>query len=918
MKTCSQCGTELPGNAKFCLNCGQSQGATPGAQTQAVVDGSGAVGQMGSAAASTGGVAVLGDVHGNIYVGQPPQDDAQALAIYRRVLAQTCGHLPLRGVDVGAADPSLAQEPLGLSNVYVDLNTTTHVQQDDKGERAQPGEDKTRPLSALEAVAANRRLALLGDPGGGKTTFVHHLAHCLAAGQTERMHGWPQVEADALPIVIILRDLAVALPNPLPTQAQPQHLWTFVTMRLQAQNLEFAAKPLHQALEQGQAVLFLDGLDEVTTREQRAFVRDAVTVFVKRYSKIRVLVTCRVLSYQPPAQGKPDLRLAKFPSFELAPFDEDRINRFVGAWYDELARGGVVRSQDAAGLARQLRQAVRRPDLWQLAPNPLLLTVMALVHAHKGRLPDARALLYEETVDILLWRWEQIKAGGQAEAPRLRQLLREAQCADVDLKRVLWRLAYEAHAQDDGDDDGVADIGELKLEKALAALKDGDRNWAQQVVEVMKLRAGLLLERAPEVFSFPHRTFQEYLAGAHLAAQADLARRAARLAQHAAWRQVILLAVGRLVYLAGDTDKPLALVGELCPQRVVDDEASWLQAWLAGDALLEVGTRRVSGSNLGQDLLARLRQRLAELLNRGRLSPRQRAAAGSTLARLGDPRSGVGLRPDGLPDIAWCEVPGGPFIMGTRQEDLPALEKRFGKSPFYEWETPQREFNLPTFQISQYPITNTQYTAFVAAGGYGERRYWSESGWRRKERGKWTQARDHGLPFNLPNHPVVGVSWYEALAYCRWLTGVWRDAGVITPRQEVHLPTESQWEKAARGVDGRQFPWGDEIDPNWANYSAGEIGTTSAVGCFPGGASPYSVLDMSGNVWEWCMTRSQGNYENYKDDNDPEGRGSRVLRGGAFWTTQRDVRCAFRYYDAPNFRFSLVGFRVIVAPGLHL
>ncbi len=428
------------------------------AQVQATVSGSGAAAQLGSAAATTGGVAVGGDVHGSIYVGPPPQDDAEALAIYRRVLAQACSRLPLRGVDVGAADANVTQEPLGLSNVYVDLDTTTQVQQDDKEERARPGERETRSLSVLEAVVANRRLALLGDPGGGKTTFVHHLAHCLAAGQTERLPSWPQNEGDALPIVIILRDLAAALPDPLPAQAQPQHLWAFITARLQAQNLEFAAKLLRQALEQGRAVLFLDGLDEVPTRGQRAFVRDAVTVFVRRYLKIRVLVTCRVLSYQPPAeQGDPDLRLAGFPSFELAAFDEGRIDRFVDAWYKELARSGVVRSQDAAGLARQLREAVRRPDLWRLAPNPLLLTVMALVHAHKGRLPDARALLYEETVDILLWRWEQIKAGGQEGVPRLRQLLLQAGRTDVDLKRVLAQLAYQAHSQED---DPFSDMSE--------------------------------------------------------------------------------------------------------------------------------------------------------------------------------------------------------------------------------------------------------------------------------------------------------------------------------------------------------------------------------------------------------------------------------------------------------------------------
>ena len=139
------------------------------------------------------------------------------------------------------------------------------------------------------------------------------------------------------------------------------------------------------------------------------------------------------------------------------------------------------------------------------------------------------------------------------------KLLQDAGRLDVDLKKVLSELAYEAHAQvsTDSDGDKLAGIGELRLQKALAALKDGDYNWARQVIEVMRLRAGLLLERAPEVFTFPHRTFQEYLAGAHLAAKANFAREGCELAgQGNQWREVILLAVGRLVYLVESRISP--------------------------------------------------------------------------------------------------------------------------------------------------------------------------------------------------------------------------------------------------------------------------------------------------------------------------------------------------------------------------
>jgi len=888
------------------------------AETRTAVEGSGAIAREGGAAAGAGGVAVGGDIHGSVYVGPPPQDPDEALGIYRRVLAQASRNLPLRGVDLGASDPTGGQQRLDLAQVYVDLDTKTQVPlaEEKKRRRDLFDERETRPLGALEATVSNRCLVILGDPGSGKSTFLSHLALCLAAYGLEpegpqsecqdwlaRLPGWPEEEANALPIPVVLRDFARWLPEDV-KRAEPRHLWDFILSRLEAQNLAFAAEPLHQALEEGKAVVLLDGLDEIPSRAQRTFIRDAVVAFAGRYPQSRLVITCRTLSYQEPAW-----QLGGLPAFELAPLDEEKIDRFIGAWYNELARFGVVKAEEAGGLTRRLQEAVRRSDLWRLAPNPLLLTVMALVHTHKGRLPDARALLYEDTVDVLLWRWEQIKAGGEEAAPRLRRLLLEAGRTDVDLKRALWWLAFEAHQEGGtGDDEALADIGELQLQKALAGLHpEGSRDWAHQVIEAMKLRAGLLLERTPEVYTFPHRTFQEYLAGAHLSAQADFAKQAVQLVEEGAfWREVVLLAVGRLVYLGGYTDKPLALVGELCPRPVVDDEVAWRKAWLAGEVLVEMGLNRVQDSALGLDLAERVSRRLADLVGKDRLSPIERAAAGDALARLDDPRPGVGLRPDSLPDILWCDVPAGSFVMGSDKAQDPDA---------YGDESPRHEQPMPyDYRISKYPLTNAQFAAFVQEGGYDNPGYWTEAGWQWK--GDRTGPGTYGGVYDLPNHPVVMVTWYEALAFCRWLDEQLHQRGELSEGEHVTLPTEAEWEKAARGADGRRYPWGDEPDPNRANYDDTGIGTTSAVGIFPGGRTPYGCLDMSGNVWEWCRTKWLGNYEGYEEraDHDPEGTSPRVLRGGAFAYDRRYVRCASRLRNGPDARWDDDGFRVVVVP----
>jgi formylglycine-generating enzyme required for sulfatase activity len=509
----------------------------------------------------------------------------------------------------------------------------------------------------------------------------------------------------------------------------------------------------------------------------------------------------------------------------------------------------------------------------------------------------------------------------------------------VDLKRALWRLAFDVHRQSRaGDDEALADIGELQLEKALAELHpERSRDWAAAVVEAMKLRAGLLLERTPEVYTFPHRTFQEYLAGAHLATQANFAAEAVKqMSDPALWWEVILLGAGRLVYLVGDMDKPLALVGELCPQHGADTRQGWKQATLAGDVLREIGLNRVRESALGRDLLERVQARLVDTLATDKLTAQERALAGVTLAKLGDPRREVTT----VEHMPFCLAPGGPFWMGEGKE-----QHRCDAAPADFW-------------ISRYPVTNAQHSLFVAAGGYGHEPYWLEA----KQSGFWQPGGFKGYgdeswrtgplefrePFGLPNHPVVGVTWYEALAFTRWLTDHLHAKALLAPGWAIQLPSEAEWEKAARGgwqvaappvmrspaqglqatvalVESpnqkRTYPWLGDINPERANYAAAKIGATNAVGCFPSGVSPYGAEEVSGNVWEWtCSLYGEYPYpasgkELLQRENLAAGPADRrVLRGGSFDADENYVRCAARDWVNPGRGNVDVGFRVCAAP----
>jgi formylglycine-generating enzyme required for sulfatase activity len=224
----------------------------------------------------------------------------------------------------------------------------------------------------------------------------------------------------------------------------------------------------------------------------------------------------------------------------------------------------------------------------------------------------------------------------------------------------------------------------------------------------------------------------------------------------------------------------------------------------------------------------------------------------------------------------------------------------------FDDEMPQHRLQSAAFSVSKYPITNLQFDVFVQDGGYRTkwRSCWTEAGW--LEKGRRSGPEKLGGLYDLPNHPVVNVMWYEAVAFCNWLSR--------QLKQSVSLPTEAQWERVARHTDGRRYPWGDDITPDHANYSETGVGATTAVGIFPKGASKCNALDMSGNIWEWCLTKWFDNY-NVLPDDELADNVDRVVRGGSFSYDARLVRSAVRSSPPPSpyGRFGDLGFRVVVA-----
>lgn len=282
--------------------------------------------------------------------------------------------------------------------------------------------------------------------------------------------------------------------------------------------------------------------------------------------------------------------------------------------------------------------------------------------------------------------------------------------------------------------------------------------------------------------------------------------------------------------------------------------------------------------------------------------------------------------------MEFVEIPRGILLMGDpRMRDA----------------SPQHRVEIGAFALGKYPVTNAEFAEFINARGYETERYWTAMGW------KWLRGRLgqelapgfwHAPRLNQARYPVVGVSWYEAVAFCNWMSeegnkgnkgnqgnegtqGTQGTEGIGDTRYAIRdgramyrLPSEAEWEYAARGAESaRNFPWGDRFERGRANTAEAGFGGTTPVSHFPAGVSPFGVWDMAGNVFEWTLSKWGNNWQELQypypyraqsDCEDIEGSGARVMRGGSWFNPYQEALCAYRSRYLAGSRGSNIGFRV--------
>ena len=843
---------------------------------------------------------------------------SQTTTRYLRHLVERYQYLDYRGM--GMVDGIPIRIP--LLEMYIPLKARVEIVEGNRaaghwGMTEATNYTLSEPLSLLDLLQQHDGLVVLGDPGAGKTTFLKYLALQLASEQGQALG-----LNNRLPLVLSFSAYA----NALAEKDIPLHHFLAQFYRSTGLDLPLEAM-IENALEQGIALLLLDGLDEVNDERLRHLLVQRILTFFtfQRQNGNKFVFTSRAAGYR-------DVRLIVDGLVEctLVDFDLAEITQFVEKWTQLVER--TTQGETAVAITNAEREKTEllatvqeNPGLCRLATNPLLLTILVLMKRQGIVLPERRVELYEQYVQILLRQWNLARSLDRPLSHKV---------DTVELFRVLVPLALWMHETVSGA--GLVErraiqrkLTEIYRQRAVTEPEQA----ANQFLQDVQVQVGLLAERGPGLYGFLHLTFQEYLAAIAVAqlGQSDIQPVITKLLGHVTqeyWREVILLTIAYIGLIQHRDEAASAILLTLIEQAGEQMEQATL---LTADALRNAWPGGVTVACRTAVIHA-----LQTMMGNTAQTPAvRRARAGQLLAQVGDPREFV----TAVDEMHLCYVPPGPFWMGN------GVDEHINDSLSYG------------YWISRFPITNAQFAQFVSSGGYDTATFWAEAqavdrwqtgaaqDWR--SRGWRNQPYDYGSPYNLSNHPVVGITWYEALAFTRWLNQHWQEKSWLPTHWRVYLPSESEWEKAARGglevtaipliepvsmirhveigrrprqanpFPNRITPWAGEAEANWANYQATGIEATNAVGCFANGVTLYGCEEMCGNGWEW--TRSQYRAYPYSPHDGRETEAIKlyhqmVIRGGAYWVDALTISCSVRARRSPNDRNSNYCFRVVIIP----
>ncbi|MFN8059106.1 MAG: SUMF1/EgtB/PvdO family nonheme iron enzyme [Vicinamibacterales bacterium] len=809
---------------------------------------------------------------------------------YRAWLKKETGTLELLGLS-GAQGRSLF-----LSSVYVPIVTLRSEERRERMTRIDAEGDMREQADLLLHALGHRSLYVPGGPGFGKSTFCSWVAWLACEGAMpvsdvdpppEFTESLPRSLTGRLPVLVRLRyfweELAKGTRKRTFSAAE---LATSLDAWLGAQVPPGARVELADFIEHGLGLFIFDGVDEVPAETKngecypKELLLNALSQAVKQWiPKGNVLL----VTSRPYGLSVDEFNRLGLEEAPIADLPGDMQQLLVRRWFRIQKQDAEKGDVQAADLTRDIGE---REWLQPLAANPLMLSAMCAIYSDGGRLPQDRHQLYDKIVESVLTK--------RYPDPNRRSHAR-------------FELGAIAYAMHTGDAFGTAHTAPApqatihEAETALAkdegagTLRDRVLGPREALLDLLT-QSGLLTGGGEARVAFYHLSIQEFLAAERLFELRNESLGSAMLdhGEVPAWRNTLSFLFGRLLAAFSVPTRAIDLLGQVVGEIDSTKYGTQLVAADCAEMLQAKGVR------LRQDPDEKLRRELLASMTT-RASAAERCDAGTALGKIGDPRFDADrwfLPVEDDAPLGFLRVPAGPFTMGSARS----------KDRYAQDDETLHTVDLPEFYVARYPVTVAQFARFVTESGFS--------------------VGDRDCLRGVPNHPVVSVSWHEALAYCDWLTDrlrAWTDAppgiqswldATLRDGWCVTLPSEAEWEKAARGDDGRVYPWGDSIEPDRLNCYDTGIGRTSSVGAFPSGASPFAALDMAGNVWEWTRSHHKAypynaddGRENLKAGNDVR----RVVRGGSFRNLVDFVRAAIRDCDSPVYRDDYVGFRLVVS-----
>ena len=783
---------------------------------------------------------------------------------YLTSLKNEHGHIEIRGLHVGSGKA----HRFPIDELYVPLKMSPQIdrRRSDKKTEELRG-PQTHP--GLEEALKESRVVIVGDPGAGKTTFLRRIAYDRARA---RLEGSPGSTKSPLPIYIRMGQLSEHRSECRKRRQGPKlnespaWLWHFLAARSVEAEWGLDEDFFRKAIHNGDAILLLDGLDEAPDRKERAALARMFERAVADHEKCRFVVTTRPRAYEGLAV------LSGFAEAQVEPFEPEAVDTFLRHW----SAGLFPKNPPGADEHRnELAAALKaKPEIRRMARNPVMLTALAALYWNDKRLPDQRALLYESILSWLLRSRETLPGRAGEETTRER----------------LSRLALKMQTNPKG---RLTQAGRRWASEAIAGEFGGNVKEAEAFVAQEEVDSGVITGLGNNV-RFWHLTFQEYLAARAVAGQSEREQiemfAAKERLYDPEWRETTLLFAG-VLYGQGKP-KVDAFVSAIL-KKLGKEPSLAKKARCVGLLGAMVQDLRPYGYAPADPLYKETLDAVMAIFDSvegQKIDLRTRIDAADALALAGDPRFAD-------PEANWVRIPAGTFWMGA--------QKANPTKPNYDKEAdddaaPVHEVKLSAFEIGRYPVTVGEYQRFIDDGGYQKKEFWGAGGFRKS--GEAPKGWDDQQ--TRPTRPVIELNWYEAAAYCVWAGG--------------RLLTEAEWERAARGKDGRNYCWGDETPYlTRANFTAGQ-GTPfepTPVGLFPLGATPEGLQDMAGNVDEWCSDWYGGEYYGTSPKSNPKGPAngdSRVIRGGSWINfTPKYLRCSNRLRYDPDLRVNSLGFRCV-------